>query len=216
MKNCASRRDVGIIGFIPASVCQKIVRYRGKRGILRKDQNPEKPKCPDGKMTQHTCYGLRSKLPTAVGQHIVLVDIDEYTMDQIRSQLTMVQGRHDLSDWIILKNPEKETSFHCHNPTKISYQEYVQLLNELSIVDENFKHPLTHWKNKTTILRVHSPTKGRMEPHTIIFSDDPNRRECSRAHLMFLHCMFGLDISRYTNVDANLELTFDRYYTQKI
>jgi len=151
-------------------------------------------------------------------EFVILADFDGTPLEDVENAALEQIEKRKLSDFFIVTSINKKEHYHLYCPTKVSYDEYEQILLEFNKngMDSNFMHPFYNWdKEKTTILRFHSPEKGKLKLVKTIKSPHRNKREMSLAHLRFLKCVFGIDINVYHNIDNNPQATVDTYFTSK-
>ncbi|HEX54567.1 MAG TPA: hypothetical protein ENF49_00340 [Candidatus Altiarchaeales archaeon] len=163
---------------------------------------------------EYLCYGIRSL--TEDGKHVILTDWDDIDITTIRKSLGEQISKRKLSDFFIMRNSDKERHYHAICSTKISYEEYLEILDELSSygLDPKYSHQLRNWSVKSTVMMFASE-KGCYVIDEILESKYRNHREMSLAHLYFLKILYGVDINRYTNVDGFTRVWIDSYHTRK-
>ncbi len=134
------------------------------------------------------------------GKHVLFFDFDGLNVDEIREELSYLQGYYGLSDFFVFKN-DFEDSFHAVCLDKFTLYDAIEIISNSS-ADRGFKKAPILFRQKRWVLRV-APKGNRKKP--IFFgkiASKVNNNQISTAHRLFLNYHYGTNIPKKKNEDG--------------
>lgn len=131
-------------------------------------------------------------------KHVVLLDFDTFhfydNLQVLINNLKEFQEDYDLGDFDIY---ETSGGYHAVCFTKVSYGDYLQIMNEINGLDYGFKIQAVLRPEQATTLRFYSLNENKYSKYiTTVKSNYGYEREESEAHKQIFNHLKGLPVKQ--------------------
>jgi len=157
-----------------------------------------------------TCLGISSQC--ADGKHVIMLDYDGITYEEMVEDVKRLQRRYKLPDAVIFKT---KNGYHAYILKKVTYGELCEIIKD-SKCDPWFKDEECRKNMKQVILRISKRGNSTPIPRFFSIIESPyNSCEVSLAHWIFLKFFSGASLRFPRKHNGLGRLRFFLYKTRR-
>lgn len=141
------------------------------------------------------------------GKYVVFLDYDKRVLAWVREELKSLQQQFNLGTFYIFS--DKQGSYHAVCPDKVTYREFLHIMNESS-TDMNYRIVPQKYGMRLWTLRIGKKGNRKPQIKETVFAN--GSRTQSTAHLNMLRKVFNLKVPSTVKQDNLTRIITHRYF----